>query len=327
MSILRAMLRSCLLAAAALAVAPAALAQAYPTKPVRLVVPYPAGGPVDAIGRRLAEQLQQQTGQPFIVDNRGGASGSLGADAVAKAAPDGYTLLLTIPDALINVVSTIRNLPYDPRRDFAFVTQVAQSGAALMASPDLQVRTLADLERVARARPGLAYGSWGPGSYPHVLGQAIVQKTGLAFVHVPYRGVTPAVQDLMAKQIAFTFGPANMAAQFAQKGQVSVLAVAGPKRSPLLPDVPTFAEQGYAGPAFALTAWVGLLAPAATPAPILEALHRQVTQALGNAGLAAFIGSVGFEPLASTPAQFRQAFDREFPLVNELIASTGLKPE
>ena len=168
-----------LLALAALAGAPLlALAQAWPAKPVRVVVPYPAGGPVDAIGRRLAEALQQQTGQPFVIDNRSGASGSIGADAVAKAPPDGYTLLLTIPDALINVVSTLRSLPYDPRKDFAFVTQVAASGVALMANPDLDAHSLADLERAGRARP-LAYGSWGPGSYPHVIGQAMVQQPRL----------------------------------------------------------------------------------------------------------------------------------------------------
>jgi len=316
-----------LLAIAALACAPLALAQTWPAKPVRVIVPYPAGGPVDAIGRRLAESLQKQTGQPFLIDNRSGASGSIGADAVAKAAPDGYTLLLTIPDALVNVVSIIRNLPYDPRKDFAFVTQVASSGVALMANPDLQAGSLADLERAARAQPGLAYGSWGPGSYPHVIGQAMVQKSGIAFVHVPYRGVAPAVQDLLARQIGFTFGPSNLAVQYAQKGQANVLAVAGSKRSRLLPDVPTFAEQGYDTPAFLLTAWVGLLAPAGTPAAITDALHRQVGKALEDADFRAYLASLGFEPVGSTPAQFRQDFEREFPLVNALIKSTGLTPE
>lgn len=305
----------------------AAQAQPYPAKPVRIVIPYPAGGPVDAIGRRLAEALQRQTGQPFVIDNRSGASGSIGADAVAKAAPDGYTLLLTIPDALINVASIIRNLPYDPRKDFAFVTQVASSGAALMADPDLQAGSLAELERAARAKPGLAFGSWGPGSYPHVLGQAMVRKSGIAYVHVPYRGVAPAVQDLLGHQIGFTFGPSNLAQQYAQKGQARVLAVAGPRRSALLPQVPTFAEQGYTDAAFQLTAWVGLLAPAATPKAVTEELQRQVGTTLKDPEFVRFLAATGFEPIGSSAQQFQQDFEREFPLVNALIKSTGLTPE
>jgi tripartite-type tricarboxylate transporter receptor subunit TctC len=155
----------------------------------------------------------------------------------------------------------------------------------------------------------------------------MVQKSGIPFVHVPYRGVAPALQDLLGGQIGFTFGPAHLAAQYAKKGQASVLAVAGPRRSPLLPDVPTFAEQGYDAPALRLTAWVGLLAPAGTPEAVTAVLHRQVQQALEDPAFRGFLAGIGFEPVGSTPAQFRQAFEQEFPLVTDLIRSTGLRPE
>lgn len=305
----------------------ASAAATYPARAVRVIVPYPVGGPIDAIGRRLAEGLQRETGQPFVVENRAGASGSIGADAVAKAAPDGHTLLFTIPDAVINVASTVRHLPYDPRKDFAFITQVASSGAVLIVNPGLKARSLADLEQAGRVDPMLAFGSWGPGSYPHVLGQAMVRKSGVAFVHVPYRGAAPALQDLLANQIGFAFGPANLAVQFQQKGQASLLAVSGPRRSPLLPDVPTFAEQGYDGPAFLLTAWAGLLAPVGTDPSIVEVLHRTAVTVARTQAFHTFLASLGFEPMASTPSEFRAAFDREFPLINDILRSTGLQPE
>lgn len=299
----------------------------YPERPVRIVVPYPVGGPIDAVGRRLAEALQRRTGQPFIVDNRAGGSGSIGTDAVAKAAPDGYTLLFTIPDPVINVVSTIRQLPYDPRKDFAFVTQVATSGVVLMADPKLASSRLADLEKSGREQAGLTFGSWGPGSYPHVLGESIVRKSGIAFVHVPYRGAAPSLQDLLARQIGFAFGPASLALQYQQKGQVALLAISGPRRSTLLPDVPTFAEQGYDAPIFRTSTWAGLLAPAGTNPAIVDRLQQMAAEAIRAPAFTAFLTSIGFEPLASTSADFRRDFDREFPLINEIIRGTGLKPE
>lgn len=321
------MLRRILLTIGALFYLSQGWAQAYPDKPVRIVVPYPVGGPVDAIGRKLAASLQAKTAQPFLVENRGGAGGSIGADVVAKAAPDGYTLLLTIPDALINVVATVAKLPYDAKTDFAFITQVASSGVALMANPGLEAASLAELEAAAKASSGLAFGSWGPGSFPHVLGQAMVQSTGADLVHVPYRGVAPAIQDVLSRQIAFTFGPSNLARQYAESGQVAVLAVSGEERSPLLPDVPTFSEQGYDAPVFRFTVWVGLLAPAKTPGPVIDFLHRQVDAILQEADFRDFLASLDFKPAGSTPEAFRQGFDEEFPVIIDLIRSTGLSPQ
>ena len=308
--------------------APGLAQTGYPAQPVRLVVPYPAGGPVDAIARRYAEQLSRQMGQPFVIDNKAGASGSIGANSVATAKPDGHTLLLTIPDALINVTALLKQLPYDPQKDFVFITQIAASGAVLMANAGVPAANLGELLQLAKAKPGsMAYGSWGPGSYPHVLGHALTQQANVELIHTAYRGALPAIQDMVARQIAFTFGPANVAAQFARSGQAKPLAIAGSRRSPLLPETPTFAELGFGDAAFRLNVWVGLLAPAGTPAAIVQKLQAESQAALKTPELAAFIAAQGFEVLGSTPEAFAADYRREFPLVTGILKSTGIQPE
>lgn len=308
---------------------PLVQAESWPARPIRWVVPTASGGPLDTMGRRLAQDVSKRLGQPIVIENRPGGGGSIGAAVVASSPPDGYTFLFSQADSLINSVSLIRNLPYDPRRDFALVTQATETGAVLMANPDVQGSTLDEVLKAGRA-PGsqsLTYGSWGPGSYTHIAGVTLARRSGTPLVHVPYKGGAPAIQDMIARQISFAFGPPAFAAQLAQKGQAKLLAVTGRKRSSLVPEVPTFAELGYSDPLFRIGIWFGLSAPAGTPQPVIERMQAEVAAALSEPELAQFIAQSGAEPLGSTAAQFKEAFEKEYSLVNQAIRDAGVSPE
>lgn len=300
----------------------------WPSKPVRWIVPYPAGGPLDAIARKVGDAVAGQIGQPVLIDNRTGAYGSLGATEVVRSRPDGYTFLMSSPDTFINAMVLLKSPPYDARKDFTYLTQIAESGAVLMLRGDAPETTLAQLVTEAKAKPGhLSYGSWGAGSYTHLLMEGLSRRAGVELLHVPYRGAMPAVQDLLGKQLSLTFGPANLAMNFAQQGSVKLLAVSGDKRSPLLPSVPTFEEAGYTDPIFRTRVWFGLAAPAGLPPAIGDAMVRQVQRALAKPEVARFITDAGFTVVGNTPREFRMAFDAEYPLMTRMIREAGVQPQ
>jgi tripartite-type tricarboxylate transporter receptor subunit TctC len=300
----------------------------WPTMPIRWIVPFPPGGPLDAIARKLAEAVAAQTGQSIVIENRTGASGTLGAAEVARAKPDGYTFVLTSSDTFINAMALIKRPPFDSRKDFMYLTQVAESGAVLMLSGDAPEASLAAVVAQARARPGtVSYGSWGPGSYTHLLMDEIGRRSNADFLHVPYRGAMPAIQDLLAKQVQLAFAPANVAGQLAQKGAVKLLAVSGDRRSPLLPAVPTFSESGFDAPILRTRVWLGLAAPVDLSPAIASAMVAHVQTALQQPAVAKFIADTGFAVIGNTPAEFRRSFDREYAITLKVIKDAGVVAE
>jgi tripartite-type tricarboxylate transporter receptor subunit TctC len=297
-----------------------AQAGGWPSRPVRWVIPYPAGGPVDAVGRKLAEAMGSRLGQPVVIDNKGGANGSLGTGEVARAAPDGHTFLLTITDTLVNNAVLFRQLGYDPRKDFELLSQVGASPVVMMANADVPARNVAELAALA-GRPGsqLSYGSWGPGSFAHLLAEGLKSRLKIEMVHAPYRGAAPAIQDLAAKQISVSFGPVNLAAQLIQRGMVKALAVTGDAPVAQLPGVQTFAAQGLGDPLFRTRLWMGLAAPKGLPPEIARRMVGELQAVLKQPEIASFIQGVGFEVIGSGPEQFANVFAADFPVITRMI--------
>ncbi|MFO1081571.1 MAG: tripartite tricarboxylate transporter substrate binding protein [Reyranellaceae bacterium] len=256
-----------------------AWAQAFPSRPIRLVVPFPAGGAPDIMARAIAPGMGADLGQPVVIDNKPGAAGGLGAESVAKSAADGHTLLLgSISTNAINA-SLYPNLPYDPRRDFAALSLVGSVPNVLVVTESLPVRTVAELVALAKARPGaINFGSSGSGSTLHMSGELFRLAAGIDLQHVPYKGSAPAVAELIAGQIQMMFDNAPSALPHVKAGRLRALAQTGAQRSPLLPEVPTMVEQGFAG--FVVTGWGAVFAPAATPPAVLDRLHAALLKSL-----------------------------------------------
>jgi tripartite-type tricarboxylate transporter receptor subunit TctC len=266
-------------AAPALVLARSVQAQEFPVRPLRLVVPFPAGGAPDIMARAVAPRMSEQLGQPVVIDNKPGAAGGLGAEQVAKAAPDGYTLLLgTISTNAINA-SLYPNLPYDPRKDFAPLSLVGSVPNVLSVTDSLPVRSVAELVAYAKAHPGkVNFGSAGAGSTLHMSGELLKIAAGIDIQHVPYKGSAPALADLVSGQIQMMFDNAPSALPQVKAGRIRAIAQTGAQRSPLLPEVPTMVEQGF--PGFVVAGWGGMFAPAATPAPVLDRIHAALIDAL-----------------------------------------------
>lgn len=301
----------------------------YPSRPVTIVLPFPPGGPADAIVRAIAEQLGQRLGQPFIVDFRGGAAGILGAEAVARATPDGHTLLAATSDMLVNNTATFRQLPYDPLRDFTVVTQVGSMPLVLAVHEGVPAQDLAGLARVAQQRRGqLSFGSWGHGINAHLAGEWLLnRKLDAAAVHAPYRGLAPLTQDLVGQRISAAFGVAAGFAPFVKGRKLKVLAVTGHQRLVAFPEVRTFAEQGHADEIFQLRLWMALAAPAGTPRPVVERLHREMVEVVRHPSVRDLLAQGGFEPLANSPEQARENLRRELAAVPALVREIGLVPQ
>jgi tripartite-type tricarboxylate transporter receptor subunit TctC len=293
------------LLAAALAV-PAAIAQGFPSKPIRIVVPFPAGGAVDIVSRTVGQRMSDLMKSPVIVDNRPGANANLGADLVAKAAPDGTTLLMGA-NGLATNVTLFKNLPFDARRDFAPVARVGYAPLVLVVAPASPAKSLKELLALAKSQPGnLNYGSAGNGSSQHLATELLRLQTGIDVVHVPYKGGAPALTDLMGGRLAFFItNPVEVAAHIKAQ-RLRALAVASPKRIAMLPDVPTFAEAGV--PGYDASVWWGLFAPSKTPKEIVARLSAETLKALEDAGVREKLSALGavVDPLASDP------FDRFF---------------
>ncbi len=303
---------------------PAAIAQdAYPSRPVRVVVPFAAGGGADAVGRAIADRLSESLGRPFVVDNRPGAAGNIGTEQVARAAPDGYTLLVVGPNHATNA-HLFRQLPFDPVRDFAPISLLTSAPYVLVANPDLPARNFQDLLALARARPGaLSYGSAGNGTAGHLAMELIKSMTGIDIVHVPYRGSPPLLADLVSGQVVVGFDNVLSSAPLIASGRLRPLAVSAARRAPALPEVAPIAEQGL--PGFDVTVWQGLLAPAGTPQPIIARLHAAIRDALGAPTLRERLAALGVEAIGSTPEEFARFLAADLARWGEAVRRSGAR--
>lgn len=281
---------------------PAALAQSWPSKPVKVVVNFPPGGAADQIARAISTPLAEALGQPVVVENRGGANGNLGGEVVAKSAADGYTLLMS-SGGMVSVNPHIyARMPFDPAKDLTPVAAAARVLVFLVAKPALPVNTIDEFLAYVKANPGrLSYGSAGNGSSPHLAGEMMKSQAGLFAVHVPYRGAAPALQDLLAGQIDFYFDP-GIGLNQVRAGRLKLLAVGSPKRSPLFPQTPTLEEAGLKG--FDADTVFGFYAPAGTPPEVVNRLNREINRILGTTAVKDRIQALGGEALPISPAEF-----------------------
>jgi tripartite-type tricarboxylate transporter receptor subunit TctC len=305
-----------------------ALAQAtYPSGPVRLVVPYPAGGPASIVAHAIGEKLSETLGQPVIVDNRSGAGGNLGTEIVAKAPPDGQTLLLGTNGPLVVNVSLYGSLPFDPLKDFAPICYVASIPLVLIAHPSVPAKNVQEIVALAKAKPGdLSYASSGNGSGGHLAGALLSSMAGVEMVHVPYRGAAPATTDLIGGHVPLMFDGLAAALPYIKSGKVKALGVGTPRRAAGAPDIPTIAEQGL--PGYEIDSWYGVLAPAGTPRPIVDRLNREIVRILDLPDVkeTLFVKS-GLERVASTPDEFASIIAREIPQYEEIVRISGAKAE
>jgi len=313
--------RILLIAAACLLAAPA-FAQNWPARPVRIIVPFPPGGGVDFVARLLAQGLSEQLGSGFVVDNRPGAAGMLGSEAAARAAPDGYTLLITPPEVAIDP-SIRAKLPYDPLKDFVTISQLTSGQFMLAASPSVPVKTVPELIALAKAKPGqLNYGHSGTGSINHLKGELLQSMTGIRWENVPFKGAGPAIGAVMSGDIQFVFASVTGLVSLAKSGKVRAIAVSGNKRFAELPDVPTIGESV---PGYVVTGWYGLFAPAGTPAEIVRRLQAEAAKALTTPEAKDKLVRSGNEPVVSSPEEFNAFLRAEIAKWAKVIQTSGLK--
>jgi len=313
-----------LLCAAAL---PAFGQSSWPAKPVRIVVPYPPGGPVDVSARLLAPKLQESLGQPFLVENKPGAGGNIGADFVAKSAPDGYTLGMgAIATHAINP-ALMANVPYDPIRDFRHLALVVQVPNVLVVNPELPARSVKELIALAKAQPGkLDFASGSTGSTGHLAGELFKQMTGTYMVHIPYKGAPPAVADLLAGRVHLMFDNLASALPNVRAGKLRALAVTTMRRSSALPDLPTLDESGLKG--FDMTTWWGLMGPAKLPPDVVQRLSVEILKAMDSADVRERLRAMGMEGSpVRTPEQFTAFVEAEAKLYARLVKVSGAKPD
>jgi tripartite-type tricarboxylate transporter receptor subunit TctC len=304
-----------------------ALAQTYPSRPVRVMVGFAPGGPNDIIARAYSAQLAESLGQPFVVENRTGAAGNLAAEAVARAAPDGHTLMLGSTGTNAVNPSLYAGLPFDPVRDLAPVSVVATSPSALAVHPKVAAQSVRELIALAKAQPGkLTYASAGSGSSQHLSAELFKQATGVDIVHVPYKGAAPGITDLLAGQVDMSFAPVANVVPHAKAGKLRLLAVTGASRSEFAPGVPTVAESGV--PGFDVTTWYAVFATGATPAPIVERLNAELGKASRNPKLREQLAGLGIDAAASaSPAEARAYRDAEVERWGKLVRALGVKAE
>lgn len=284
-------------------------AQDYPTRPIKIIVPYGAGGSVDAIGRTLAQELTQRLGQPVVVENKVGAGSNVGSTFVAKSPADGYTLLLTSPGNAINV-TLYKPMPYDVRTELTQVAVVGRAPGILLVNPTFPANNVKEFVAMAKKAPGtLNFGSGGSGSSEHLSGEMFKSSAGIDLVHVPYKGGSAAVTDILSGQIqAFFTNQANVIGQI-KGGAVKILGVAAPQRSALLPNVPTFAEQGY--PEQQVSVWWGIAAPASTPAAVLDRLNKEIVAAGASPSMRQRLSEMGAESISTTRDQANAFLEHE----------------
>jgi tripartite-type tricarboxylate transporter receptor subunit TctC len=318
---------SALVCAALALAAPAVIAQpAYPVKPVRIIVPYAPGGANDVIGRIVADELTRRLGQTVLVENRPGASTAIGAELVAKAPPDGYTLLGSSLTTFALLPNIRTKMPYDALRDFEPVSLLALQPFALAVHPSLPVTSVKQLIALAKANPGkLTYSTQGLGTGGHLSGEFMRIMAGIDIHHVPYKGGSQAVNDLVGGHVMLSFSTLSTLIPFAKAGRLRILAVTSAKRSQIAPEIPTMAETGLAG--YDTGAWNALVAPRGTPRPIIERLNAEITAALANREVREKLSSQGYEPQGSTVAQLGQHIRSEHARYGKLIKTIGFREE
>jgi tripartite-type tricarboxylate transporter receptor subunit TctC len=314
-------------AAAALAVLSiaAAHAQTYPAKPIRMILPFPPGAPSDLVGRTVAQKMGEQMGQAFVPDNRAGAGGTVGLALVAKALPDGYTILVTSPTIALSPL-LYSNLAYDPLKDFAPVARLAKIENVMLVHPSVPVKTLKDFVALARSQPGkLNYGSGGPGTTNHLANELLKSLEKLNLVHVPYKGATVATTALMGGEVDEVIVSVASVLPLIKAGRVKAIAVLSDKRVPTLPNVPTSTEAGY--PNFRMSIWYGMMAPANTPREIVARLHREVSKALEDPTLRRQMAAAGMDPWLGSPDDMGKLVRDEMARYAKIIQAAGIRKD
>jgi len=312
------------LAGALIASASAAIADDYPSRPVKIIVPFGAGGPTDVYTRAIAEELRKSLHQPFVMENRPGAGTTIGTDVVAKAPPDGYTLLMVSGTQTVNE-TLYAHRPYQLMRDLVPIAPLIDSDLVLVVHPSVPAKTASELLALARAKPGtLNYGSSGPGSNYHMAGELLKNLTGIDIVHVPYKGSTGARNDILGGQIQILFDSVPTMAPQIKAGMVRALGTSGKVRSPILPDVPTMAEAGV--PGFNATLWVGFMAPAGTPKPIVDKLHDEITKILRRPDIKQAWEKTGATPIVMTQPEFKSFMEAQVAKWADVIKTNHIAP-
>ena len=309
------------IAALALLLPPAAGAQTYPAKPVKLIVPYPPGGPTDIVARVVGQKLSEQTGQQFIVDNRAGAGGNIGAEAVARSPADGYTLLIATTAHAINM-SLFKKMSYNTLKDFAPVAPLTHGPLVIVANPSLQANNVRELVALAKAKPGaINFASSGNGQSTHLSGELFNSMAGVKMTHVPYKGSSPALTDVMGGQASVMFDTMLSAMPFVKSGKLKALAVTSARRSPAAPDLPTVAESGL--PGYETLAWNGVLAPAGTPKDVIAKLNAELKRALELPEVKDKFAAQGFAAAWSTPEAFGMFLQAEVDKWSPVVKASG----
>src|SRR5882757_3803010 len=299
-----------------------AAAQDFPNKPIRLIVPFPAGGPNDIIARVIGQRMSELTRQPVLIDNRGGQAGVLGTDAVAKAAPDGYTIGIVSASALV-ISPTMEQVPYDVSRDFAPVTLVVTVPEMLVVASNVPAKNMDELVALAKAQPGkLNFASAGVGGLPHLAGELLKLTARIDIVHVPYRGAAPAINDLLGQQVQMTFLDLPVILPHIKAGTLRPIALGARARAPTAPDVPTTAEVGM--PDLLIENWYGMIAPAKTPEKIVAALNRIANEAMADPGVTQKLADQGLTVAGDTPEHFREFIDAEIEKWAKVIKDAGV---
>jgi tripartite-type tricarboxylate transporter receptor subunit TctC len=316
-----------LVALAALAVPAAVTAQSFPSKAVRIVVPYPAGGATDYVTRLIGERLSRSLGQPVIVENKSGAAGAIGVSEVARAEPDGHTILFTINDPLVNNTALFKKLPYDPRKDLVFVAQILRSPALVSAGTGAGIADFAALrERIAKGAQ-MTYASWGIGGLGHLAGESLNRALQAGMVHVPQRGEGPVVQDLLSNTVTIGLSSVATALQHVAAGKIVPLAMMGSERSTALPQVPTLQELGFDDPLYAASVWMAALVPSGTPPAVVAKLSTEIRAIADGQEVRKALIDRGFEMMVTTPEQARTNYIAEFQVITDRIRELGIEPQ
>jgi tripartite-type tricarboxylate transporter receptor subunit TctC len=304
----------------------AASAEAYPTRPIKIIVPTPAGGPVDVIARLIGNYLASSLGQAVVIDNRPGAGNTIGSKEAAQAEPDGYTLLYSSASGLVLAPILQKNAGYDPLASYDPIVLVAQSSNLLVVHPSLPVNSVQELVAYAKANPGkVNFSSGGIGVLPHLIGEWFKSAASIDIIHVPYRGGGPSINDLLAGQVQMTFEGTSVLLPLIRSGKLHALATTSAKRISELPDLPTMAESGF--PSFVSTSWTGLLAPVRTPRAVIDRLNAQINEGLDSPQLRSALATLSNQPLGGTPQDFTELINSDIGKWEPIVKTLGLKAD
>ncbi|HEV7618968.1 MAG TPA: tripartite tricarboxylate transporter substrate binding protein [Burkholderiaceae bacterium] len=302
-----------------------ASAQTYPTKPVKIIVPFPPGGSVDMVARMVGKKLADTLGQPFFIDNRAGASGNIGAEIAAKSVPDGYTIFVTSSGVLAANMHLYKKLPFDPFKDFSPVIRLVSQPNILMVHPSVQASNVKELIALAKSRPGkLTFGSAGIGTGQDIAAQQFTMMTGVDVLHVPYKGGAPALSDLLGGQINAMFETSPTAIPYVKQEKLKGLAITSAKRSKLLPDLPTVSEAGVSG--YESVTWIGVVAPAGTPKAIVDLLNAELQKALGG-DMGKQLAELSLDPIGGTPKDIEDAIRKDSADLAKIIKAANIQPQ